>query len=80
METPVEKVNELLDRYSENVSANHWINAIHENKFKSLAEDIVKLFTIPGIAKSVCHDCIYNLTCKNENRDKQICNDYDNES
>ena len=33
----------------------------------------------PDVIKSVCRDCLYYLTCNNESRDKQICNNYDNE-
>ena len=40
-----EKVYELLKQNAENVSANHWINAIHEDKFEDLSHKIVKLFT-----------------------------------
>lgn len=31
------------------------------------------------VIKSVCGDCLYYLTCKHESRDKQICDNYDNE-
>lgn len=33
----------------------------------------------PPVIKSVCGDCLYYLTCNHESRDKQICNNYDNE-
>lgn len=50
METQIEKVLELLKLYAENVSANHWVIAIHEDKFENLAVEIVKLFTIQDLA------------------------------
>ena len=34
---------------------------------------------IPAVIKSVCGDCLYYLTCNNECRDKQICDNYNNE-
>ena len=40
----LEKAEELLKKYAENVSVNHWTNAIHEDKFSELATEIVKLF------------------------------------
>ena len=39
----------------------------------------VKKLNIPAVIKSVCGDCLYYLTCNNESRDKQICDNYDNE-
>ena len=44
MEELKEKIYELLKNNAENVSANHWVNAIHEDKFFNLSEEIVKLF------------------------------------
>jgi hypothetical protein len=34
---------------------------------------------LPHVIKSVCGDCLYYLTCNHESRDKQICDNYDNE-
>lgn len=31
------------------------------------------------VINQVCGDCLYYLTCNNESRDKQICDNYDNE-
>lgn len=31
------------------------------------------------VIKSVCGDCLYYLTCNHESRDKQRCDNYDNE-
>ena len=31
------------------------------------------------VTKSVCGDCLYYLICNHESRDKQICDNYDNE-
>tara|TARA_R110002020_G_scaffold468672_1_gene693142 strand:- start:477 stop:662 length:186 start_codon:yes stop_codon:yes gene_type:complete len=39
----MEKVQYLLETYTENVSAYYWIPAIHEDKHEKLSEDIVKL-------------------------------------
>jgi len=33
----------------------------------------------PPVIKSVCGDCIFYLTCKHENRDKQICVHFDDQ-
>ena len=51
MEELIEKVEELLQKNAENVSANHWINAIHEDKFSELAPEIVKLFSMYGVVQ-----------------------------
>lgn len=36
-------------------------------------------FYLSDVIKSVCGDCLYYLTCNHESRDKQICDNYDNE-
>jgi uncharacterized protein with NAD-binding domain and iron-sulfur cluster len=53
-ETLIEKVYDLLKRNAENVSVNHWVNAIHEDKFERLAGEIVELFTKPAVKDSAC--------------------------
>ena len=40
----LEKVEDLLKKYTENVSAYYWIPAIHQDKHEKLSEDIVKLY------------------------------------
>lgn len=42
----LEKVEDLLRISTENVSANHWIPAIHEDKHEGLAQELVKLLAI----------------------------------
>jgi hypothetical protein len=44
MEELIENIEKLLKKHAENVSANHWINAIHEDKFSDLAQEISDLF------------------------------------
>ena len=42
----LEKIEELLEHYTENVSVNYWVPAIPEDKYIKLAEDLVKLLPI----------------------------------
>ena len=35
---------------------------------------------IPDVINQACGHCIYYLTCNSESRDKQICDNYDNEA
>ena len=51
MEEKIELIEELLEKYTENVSVNHWINAIHEDKHADLAQEIVKLFDTVNLRK-----------------------------
>lgn len=44
----LEKVEDLLRRNTENVSANHWTPAIHEDKHAALAQQIVYLLKRAG--------------------------------
>ena len=50
-EEKIELIEELLEKYTENVSVNHWINAIHEDKHADLAQEIVKLFDTVNLRK-----------------------------
>ena len=45
----LEKVEDLLRISTENVSANHWIPAIHEDKHEGLAQELVKLLAIHNV-------------------------------
>lgn len=47
MESQIDDIYELLKRNAENVSANHWIFVLHEDKFKNLAKEIVELLLKP---------------------------------
>lgn len=38
-----------------------------------------KALPIPGVRNAVCGKCLYYLTCKNVNRDKQRCELYEDE-
>ena len=62
-----------LTRYS-----NNELTQIRE-AMRMYAERKLKLFAIPDVIKSVCGDCLYYLTCNHESRNKQICDNYDNE-
>ena len=42
----LEKIEDLLEHYTENVSVNYWVPAIPEDKYIKLAEDLVKLLPI----------------------------------
>ena len=41
-----EMILDLLTATAENVSANHWINAIHENKFEDLTNKIMSIVDV----------------------------------
>jgi len=61
---------------------------------RKFIEGVIKNCTLPDVIKyaceicreekellsdtPVCKNCLYYLTCNNENKDEQICNDYDN--
>ena len=45
----LEKVEDLLRISTENVSANHWVPAIHEDKHEGLAQELVKLLAIHNV-------------------------------
>jgi hypothetical protein len=47
----LEKVQDLLRISTENVSVNHWIPAIHQDKHEGLAQELVKLFTIHNVSQ-----------------------------
>lgn len=74
----MDKAKEILEQA---LSYKNCEGLIEEN---SRLEDAV-LYAInealrqPLVIKSVCGDCLYYLTCNHESRDKQICNNYDNE-
>lgn len=60
---------EIIKLLKESVSLSHAIeqNVILEQDFNSLAENIVKLFTIPDVIKSVCvHIADYDFEKKDE--------------
>ena len=47
----LEKVEDLLRISTENVSANHWTPAIHEDKHNGLAKELVKLLAIHNVVR-----------------------------
>ena len=55
--------------------------ALAMRELEQLLTYVAKLYQLrqPPVIKSVCGDCLYYLTCNHESRDKQICNNYDNE-
>lgn len=52
---------------------------LFEHKSYAVVDRLVKKLNIPDVIKSVCVDCLYYLTCNDKSRDKQICDNYDNE-
>ena len=56
----LEKVEDLLRISTENVSANHWIPAIHEDKHEGLAQELVKLLAIHNVSqqRELLIDCV----------------------
>ena len=67
MEDKLEKLEELLSISTENVSANHWIPAIHEDKHEALAKEIVKLFAITSVSTTVnCEHVREEIIIKND--------------
>lgn len=52
----LEKIEDLLRISTENVSAYHWIPAIHEDKHEGLAQELVKLLDIHNVVKSLPND------------------------
>lgn len=50
-----ELIEELLKKHLENVSVNHWINAIDEYKIPILAKDILNLFREPIFQKELIY-------------------------
>jgi hypothetical protein len=53
----LEKIEALLRTNIENVSANHWIPAIHEDKIIGLAQELLALFNTNKPKNKVCPDC-----------------------
>ncbi len=70
--TKEEKVRELLRISTENVSVNHWIPAIHEDKHDALTKEIVKLFAIPVVSNNEVAFCV---NCDQKKETHSICSD-----
>ena len=53
------KIEEILYKHSERVGLYEGgiITCVDENEFEEIAQEIVKLFAIPRVIKSVCENC-----------------------
>jgi len=71
----IEKAKQYLDNEGYGTGSNFTLNTVAN----LMAEYAAKNCVIPAVIKSVCGDCLYYLTCNHESRDKQICDNYDNE-
>lgn len=54
------------------------LNAMQQYAEEYHLSELLKL-NKSDVTKSVCGDCLYYLICNHESRDKQICDNYDNE-
>jgi hypothetical protein len=72
-------VNSIIERKGNNTN---W-EGIDKKVNMALAEQhellLAKNCYISDVINQACGDCLYYLTCNNESRDKQICDNYDNE-
>ncbi len=73
------EVQKIHHQYGMSEMANYKIQLLCEQYAKDYHDSEVKKLNIPAVIKSVCGDCLYYLTCNNECRDKQICDNYNNE-
>lgn len=74
----MDKAEQILDKHINEDDLNF---IFHEKKqlWQELLNAVNEALRQPPVIKSVCGDCLYYLTCNHESRDKQICNNYDNE-
>lgn len=76
----LEKVEDLLRVSTENVSANHWIPAIHEDKHESLAKELVKLLSIHIVSGMFSSEKLENAFDDGVEAEKQRCGYFDIEN
>lgn len=74
-----DEVQKIHHQYGMSEMANYKIQLLCEQYAKDYHDSELKKLNIPAVIKSVCGDCLYYLTCNNECRDKQICDNYNNE-
>ena len=71
----INKAKQYLSEQGYGTGSNFTLNTVAN----LMIEWAAKNCSIPAVIKSVCGDCLYYLTCNHESRDKQICDNYDNE-
>lgn len=77
------EAEDLLDKFAQDEGFGNWETVVlncHHSVIRNVAIAAVnQALRQPLVMESVCGDCLYYLTCNHESRDKQICNNYDNE-
>lgn len=74
----MDKAEHILEKH---INENDLNFIFHEKKdlWQELLNAVNEALGLANVMESVCGDCLYYLTCNHESRDKQICDNYDNE-